>query len=518
MGPPSLTFSVRCSNSVDISSWAAFEVLFASNFGSLPRAGGQVSGMSSNNATVITQSQLDSIRAQFSEPQKTHAAADRQRRKELSTLRAAKWPNTIEAQRVRKEQARIQAMEQAEAERVKEDERQSRIRAEERRMQIERASKMLYDQTDRVKGLHAKMLHSDVIQENQKQIEFKKHVSTIKRELDEQFLAQQREALEIAEQAELIKMEERRQAALAQKAIQLEQLEETKRKIIAERQQRMVEGQMLLEAAGREKQKEIEAALKRREESQQRNLDMLRANDALLEYRRVQAERERLADEQVAAYAAHKAALIEERKRREMQRQADKDQKRDRMIAYMEANMEEERQKNESILKMQEDDSEAKRAAEMAERNRQRAELQLAIDKSRAQQLELREKKKLREREEDAHFSAAWSVRLQELKEEDEQEKADRLAAQKLNQSLLERQMHQKSMRKKAIKEQQMQEAFASRLQLAEEDQMFDEYAGVCMEEWSKKGKDIRPMTISLRKTKAAMNKGIIPVDTRALR
>ena len=37
---------------------------------------------------------------------------------------------------------------------MKDDERQARIKAEERRAQIERANKMLYDQTDRVKMFH----------------------------------------------------------------------------------------------------------------------------------------------------------------------------------------------------------------------------------------------------------------------------------------------------------------------------------------------------------------------------
>eukprot|EP00951_Prasinocladus_malaysianus_P017424 scaffold137349_cov40-Prasinocladus_malaysianus.AAC.1 len=176
---------------------------------------------------------------------------------------------------------------------------------------------------------------------------------------------------QIAEQAELAKMEERKRAALAQKDAQMAQLEETRRKLLEDRypyicrpsrstdmQQRMVEGQMLLEAAEREKQKDIANQMKMRGEAQQRRLDTLRANDAIKEYRRVQEERERMADEQIAgsalyndrskkrrttsclAYAAQKAAIIEERKRREMERQAEKDRKRNEMIAYMEANLE----------------------------------------------------------------------------------------------------------------------------------------------------------------------------------
>ena len=474
--------------------------------------------MPGGNVTVVSQAQLESIRAKVADPVKTDAAQDRQRRKELSTIRASKWPNTIEAQRERKEKNRILQLEAAETERVKEDKRREIIKAEERRMQIERANKMLYDQTDRVKAFHSKMLHSDVIKENDKQIDFKKQITLLKKEMDEDFLVQQRAALEIAEQKELEKIELRTKAALDQKVIQLQQLEEVKSKLNAERAQRMVEGQMLLESAEREKKKEIEAALKRREESQQRNLDMMRANDALREYRRVQADQERLADEQVAAYAAHKAAMIEERKRREMQRQADKDATRDRMIAYMEANLEVERQKNEKLLKMQEDDSEAKRATDLAERNRQRTELQNAIDKSRAQQLELRALKKARDMENEVEYAAAWGQRLKELKEEEDSEKHQAFMKNKHNQALITRQMEMKLRKQKAEKHRDMEEAFASKLALEEEDQMFDEYTQVCLEEWEKTGKTTLPMTLHLGKTRATMEKGILPAVTNSFR
>mmetsp|Transcript_10473 Transcript_10473/g.29777 ORF Transcript_10473/g.29777 Transcript_10473/m.29777 type:complete len:474 (-) Transcript_10473:192-1613(-) len=472
----------------------------------------------SGNVTVITQSQLDSIRAQISDPQPTLAKTDRARRKELSTTRASKWPNTIEAQRARKETLRIQEMEKAEALRVKEDERQARIKAEERRVQIERANKMLYDQTDRVKAFHGTLLRSDVMLENEKQIEFKRHISGLQKKLDGEFLVQQKEALEIAEQAELRKMEERKLAALEQKKTQLEQLEEVRAKLLAERQQRMLDGQRLLEAAEREKQKEIEAAIRAREEAQLRNLEMLKANDALKEYRRVQAERDRQAEEQIAAYAAQKAAMIEERKRREIQYQEQKEQKRQAMIDYMEENIEKERKKNEKLMKIREDNYEQKRAADLAERQREAFEMQSAIDASRSQQLAMRQARKDREKAEEEEFTAAWSQRLQELQQEDEAEKAELMNRHKHNQALLVRQIEQKSRKKMGQKQQALEEAFISRLALEEEDQMFDEYTTVCMDEWAGQGKDIRPMAIHLTHEKAKMATGIMPAITNSFR
>ncbi len=46
------------------------------------------------------------------------------------------------------------------------DRQEAELRAEQRRIQIERANKILFDETDRVKAFHGKMLLSDVLAEN----------------------------------------------------------------------------------------------------------------------------------------------------------------------------------------------------------------------------------------------------------------------------------------------------------------------------------------------------------------
>ena len=51
------------------------------------------------------------------------------------------------------------------------------MRAEQRRIQIERANKILFDETDRVKTLHGKMLQCDAIKENEALISIKKQAS-----------------------------------------------------------------------------------------------------------------------------------------------------------------------------------------------------------------------------------------------------------------------------------------------------------------------------------------------------
>ena len=74
-------------------------------------------------------------------------------RKALSDARVATWPNTLEAMRRNKDIARERRLEAEEAERLKEDKRLAAARAQERKIRIERANRMIYEKTDRMKVL-----------------------------------------------------------------------------------------------------------------------------------------------------------------------------------------------------------------------------------------------------------------------------------------------------------------------------------------------------------------------------
>ena len=99
---------------------------------------------------------------------------ERDRLQKLSDERKAKWPNTIEAARAAKEKQRKAKLDAEEALRQQIDAEEEALNVEKRRLAIERANKMLYHGTDRVKELHSKLLLADVMQERECQIELKK--------------------------------------------------------------------------------------------------------------------------------------------------------------------------------------------------------------------------------------------------------------------------------------------------------------------------------------------------------
>jgi len=135
------------------------------------------------------------LRANTTGNEKSAKQLERERLHALSDARKAKWPNTLEAARERKERARQEKLDAEETMRQAIDREEEALQAEKRRLAIERANKMLYDSTDRVKALHSKLLLTDVLQERERQMELKSSITQRARVDEERWYQKQQEAI-----------------------------------------------------------------------------------------------------------------------------------------------------------------------------------------------------------------------------------------------------------------------------------------------------------------------------------
>lgn len=213
------------------------------------------------DVTYVTRSQLERIHAQVQEPASS-SQEDRARLKQLSDERASRWPNTLQAQRARKERARQERAAAEEAERIETDRREAELRAEQRRTQIERANKILFDETDRVRTFHSKLFQCDIIKENEALINFKKQMGVLTKAQEAAYVEQQRQAIELAEAAELRKLEDAKRRAVEQQAVQQQQLDALRERIIKERVEDKKEGTLL-----RQRALEEEEEMRKRDEA-----------------------------------------------------------------------------------------------------------------------------------------------------------------------------------------------------------------------------------------------------------
>merc|ERR1711907_431545 len=152
-------------------------------------------GMSS---VVISSAELNRIKGSTCRDVKTNPTDLKQERislQKMSLARVQKWPNTLEAERKRKEARRLEKAEKEEDERKKIDREEAAIAGEKRRMAIERANKMLYDDSDRVKSFHSQLLLSDVLKEREAQIEIARQRKKNDRRREKHWHKMQEEAI-----------------------------------------------------------------------------------------------------------------------------------------------------------------------------------------------------------------------------------------------------------------------------------------------------------------------------------
>mmetsp|Transcript_8510 Transcript_8510/g.14331 ORF Transcript_8510/g.14331 Transcript_8510/m.14331 type:complete len:115 (-) Transcript_8510:1095-1439(-) len=101
-----------------------------------------------------------------------------------SIARVSKWPNTIQAERERKEYERIKKLEDDEIERRRVDAEEEAYQQTLRQKQLGKANKMFHDNQDMVKALHSKMLLCDVISEQKEQISHKQRRQMLEKEIE----------------------------------------------------------------------------------------------------------------------------------------------------------------------------------------------------------------------------------------------------------------------------------------------------------------------------------------------
>eukprot|EP00878_Enallax_costatus_P034326 GHUV01038051.1.p1 GENE.GHUV01038051.1~~GHUV01038051.1.p1 ORF type:complete len:163 (+),score=48.34 GHUV01038051.1:328-816(+) len=151
------------------------------------------------SVNVVTAGQLERIRAKVAkDSEDSRKEEERLRLKQLSEERAGRWPNTLQAARARKEQARLDRIAAEEAEREEADRQEALVKAEQRRLALERANKMLFDETDDIKGLHGKLQLAETLAENEALTEHKKRIQALKKEQEQRFVEQQKRALGVS--------------------------------------------------------------------------------------------------------------------------------------------------------------------------------------------------------------------------------------------------------------------------------------------------------------------------------
>merc|ERR1719456_1345192 len=198
-----------------------------------------------------------------------------------SQARAKTWGNTLEGSRRKKAEERQAKFDGEELERQKIDAEEARIQLDSRKRTIDRANKLLHDESDRMKSFHSKMMLCDVLAEREAQVNLKEELNKLEQIREERFFEMEKQNYRKMLERELKEKEEKeaisRVAAKAQKV----QLAEYKEKRLVEIEDLILEGEMLRNKAVEDMEQERVAERKRRAQAAQALVETQKANTYL---------------------------------------------------------------------------------------------------------------------------------------------------------------------------------------------------------------------------------------------
>lgn len=416
-----------------------------------------------------------------------------------SQARAKSWSNTLEGSRRKKAEEKKKRLEMEELDRQRIDAEEAKIQLDQRRTTIDRANKLLHDESDRIKSFHSKMMLCDVLAEREAQVSLKDELKKLEHIREDRHLEMEKQNYRKMLEREMKEKETKEELSRIAAKAQKQQLADFKEKRFREVEDSMLEGELLRRKALEDLEGERNAEKGRRNQALRAQTETMQANEYLKQIKAEDQLRQQQEEEKIQQYAARKEKMLQLRKKKEEEVFQQKQRARNLMIeaqarrlADMQ-NDEDERVEKQVQQKAADDE---RRRQEKADRL---AKWEADVQASRAAQLERKRQQRERERAEDvetARFLGEWCKVLDHQEQEElEMKKA---ATRKLAQE------HKKHVevglrRKEEEKKQEAMVAIHAKKALEADTVEFHTYAEKCIRGYSEEGKNVIPLIKELR-------------------
>ena len=378
-------------------------------------------------AVVVSSGELERMRCSAGPETRSLKELERLGKlKALSDEKVRTWPNTLEAMRKKKENWKQEKREEEEKKRLDIDREEAEVGRLRRSKAIDRAKKILYDRTDKMKSLRSQQLLSEVVFERRGQVKDKEDVKQWEEEKEERFHETMMRQLKISENRDALAAEAQKIKATAIAKAQRLQLDEYRDKYMERLEIAKREGQLVLERAYADdeerKKQERDKIIGERDHVRK----SLLANEDLKDLKKKDQERDILEEVARKEVAKEKERISKERKRLEKmrfeKRQATKQKLIDRATtalelhnfnenARVEKQVEELRVREEFIQDQKRDYVQKQKAA---------------IDLSRQQQRQAKAEALALEKEETADLLHQWRLRNAKAEAEEDADEDDR--------------------------------------------------------------------------------------------
>lgn len=377
------------------------------------------------SATVLTRAELERMRRTASGAVEKHVDTKARRREELKKLSEDKmkhWPNTLEANRLKKLRFVEDKARKEEEARQELDRQEAELRRVQRLEAIKRANDLMYDQTDKMKYLKGAKMYADTVATRATQVEMKQ-----KRKEEEKKREAEYHQIILQKVAQGEKEEKEKEARVADKIETIkiqrrEQVEEVRAKRAAEEAEARAIGEAMKKEAAARIQEDLDEQVRKQERIADANAKTVIANERIKVIKKELAAREK---EQLEAIEAEKDKIEGRKlamKALEIRRFEKKQETRQKMIDAAVKQLASKQNTEAALANKQAKEQRAKEDAAIADKAAKREAQRIAIDQSRQDQIRNKREKLEKEWAEEDRMVKA----MIEEKERSEKNEADK--------------------------------------------------------------------------------------------
>lgn len=435
--------------------------------------------------------------------QQTELSARKVRLREISKSRYQHWNNTLEASREKKKSMRQERIQKQERELADLDAEEERICSEQRKMAIDRANRLMYQENGRVKDFNSALLASHCIKEREAQLAIKKQREEMEKRLEEHYHKQTVLAAEKMNEREKREAELRKEKTTQQAEVQAQQLvayqERRRQHKEEETRQGELNRRIAQEALSEQQQKEAEKRVKQKVFNQ----EYMRMNEEQKVIKESVKALEKQEESKIKEFAAQKERTLNLRRDTEAQRAAVKAAFNQKMLQRQFDHLQSIKDNEQQRIDRHVEEAQAKSDQKVQHDQKMRAEMQAAMLESRQAQMARLAHASQQKAQEEAFIVEQWKARAKEMETEDLALKAAaRDRAKQIEEELAAVERDQKA-RAAREKEQELAFAKASQEAVKREEQIFQQYAATAVREFAAMGKPTHPLTLALTAAKA---------------
>jgi hypothetical protein len=337
------------------------------------------------------------------------------RLKQISQIKAKQWPDSIEMAKKTRLESRQKIFFEKELEKRKIDDEEKKFQEMQKKIIVEKANKLLFEQQDAVKSFNSKLLYSDVLKERDIQKEIQDRKKDTERHIENKWYELEQEKMKEFDMKGILKQEEEKEKKKEQINAINGQFHEFKIRKVKEYQDRVVEGEIIKIAAKRALEEEKRKEEERRTKAKHQQDEFKRANENLKIQKDIKKQQEKEEEKRIEEFAVKKQQMIDLRKRKEIENFQNKQGERQKLIDRQIEHLKQIKNKEEEILAKQVKEAEEKRNKELEEKEKRRNEMQRRIDETREYQIRRKREIKEQEREEDKEFVEIWKEKMKQL-------------------------------------------------------------------------------------------------------